>query len=455
MAASEETSAITDDAQPIEEAPITDEPQSELLPPIVLDNGGGLLKAGLSTTENPYCVQSLVGTPKHSRVMLSAPSTNKFFGNSAFKHRGLCKLSHPIQNGLITHWNDMIQLWQYLYDDILQIDTKQHPLLITEAPKNPISNRIRIAQIHLEFFESPSIYFVPPSVLALYATGRLSGCVLDSGHGVSTCVPIVDGYAIPHAITRMDIGGLDITQYLGHILRKCGDYNFRTSSELQTVRIIKEKECILNKEQIDSTLNPSYHSTGIMGIHSSGNLLSSKLSTLSGKLGSSFNLGLGSKSGSVLTGRGAQDDSPQYTLPDGTILNIGNTHQRAAEILFEPALIGYTKSRGIHYLVLNAISKCDIELRNSLYPNIYLVGGNCNIKNFGERLLRELKKKVDTKKNNRNVRIKSHAVAKSNTKHLIPYIGGTLIASNSVFKDLAITREEFDEYGASILFRRA
>ena len=127
-----------------------------------------MIKAGLSTREMPYQVPSLAGTPKHSRVMLSAPSTRKFFGDRAYKYRGICRLSYPIQNGVIRDWNDMIQLWQYLYDDVLQIERREHPVLMTEAPKNPISNRIRITQIHLEYLESPSIYFVPPPVLTLY-----------------------------------------------------------------------------------------------------------------------------------------------------------------------------------------------------------------------------------------------------------------------------------------------
>ena len=135
----------------------------------MIDNGGGQIKAGLATNTTPYAVPSLVGLPKHSRVMLSAPSTEKFFGDDAYKYRGLCKLSYPIQNGVINKWNDVIQLWQYLYSDVLTLKQKDHPVLITEVPKNPISNRIRMTQIFLEYFQSPSIYFVPPSVLALFS----------------------------------------------------------------------------------------------------------------------------------------------------------------------------------------------------------------------------------------------------------------------------------------------
>ena len=127
---------------------------------------------------------------------------------------------------------------------------------------------------------------------------------MDSGHGVTSCTPIVDGYALPHGITRMDIGGEHITKYFATLLSKIGDYNFTTSAELQTVRIIKEQECKLNEFEVDIMNNPNYHSTGMMGsTYSTGNLLSSKLSSLSGKLGSSFPaLGLGSKSTSSLRG---------------------------------------------------------------------------------------------------------------------------------------------------------
>ena len=89
--------------------------------------------------------------------------------------------------------------------------------------------------------------------------GRLSGCVLDSGHGVSSCVPIVDGYAVSNGVSRMNVGGHDVTSYFAQILTKCGDYNFQTSSELQTVRIIKEKECTLSERAVDLMANPNYH----------------------------------------------------------------------------------------------------------------------------------------------------------------------------------------------------
>ena len=300
------------------------------------------------------------------------------------------------------------------------------------------------------FFNALNIVYVDS-----YASGRLSGCVLDSGHGVTSCTPIVDGYARPHGITRMDIGGEDITKYFASILSKIGDYNFKTTSELQTVRRIKEDECTLNEKEIDRNINPSYIETGMMGINTSGNLLSSKLSSLSGKLGSSFQtLGLGSKSGTGLGRGGMDDNSPKYTLPDGTILDIGNTHERAAEILFDPTIIGYTKSRGVTHMILDSIKKCDLELRNRLYDSIYLIGGNCNIKNFDKRLIGDLRKAVNVRKVREKLKIRD-TKKMQNQKHLIPFIGGTLIANNSAFQELFITKQQFEEDGVGILFRRS
>merc|ERR1712154_280931 len=99
---------------------------------------------------------------------------------------------------------------------------------------------------------------------------------------------------------------------------------------------------------------------------------------------------------------------------------------RAAEILFDPTLIGYTEERGVHHLILDAINKCDHYKRNRLYDAIYLVGGNCDINNFQQRLLNELKIKIANKKNKKNIKIRGQHLNKITT----PFIGGTLIAKN-------------------------
>jgi actin-related protein len=79
-----------------------------------------------------------------------------------------------------------------------------------------------MTEIMFETFNVPSLYIACQAVLALYSTGRTTGLVLDSGDGVTSTVPIYEGYALPHAIERNNFAGREVTQCLHKDLHDVG-----------------------------------------------------------------------------------------------------------------------------------------------------------------------------------------------------------------------------------------
>jgi actin len=368
---------------------------------VIIDNGSGMVKAGFAGEEAPRAVfPSIVGRPKHANAMQGSAQKSEFIGEEAQQKRGILNLNYPIDNGIVSSWEDMEKVWNHTFYNELRVAPEECVgVLVTEAPRNPKANREKMIQIMFENFQVKNCYVALQAVMSLYAAGRPTGLVCDAGDGVSHTIPVYEGYCIPHAIEKMEIAGRVLTNWMQKLLLEAGE-SFTSSAELEIVKDIKEKTAFVAQnyeEEIAEVANSS-------------------------------------------------NKDVQFTLPDKRVITVsGHARMQCPELLFKPELNGFS-CKSLHGLCYASINGSDIDVRKDLCKNIIMSGGTTMYEGIADRLKMEVQNALPA---GAEIRI----VASADRKYAV-WKGASTLASLSTFASSWITKEDYDEHGAPVVHRK-
>jgi actin-related protein len=314
--------------------------------------------------------------------------------------RGILNLRYPVEHGIVVNWDSMEEVWRHIFLSELRVEPDAQPVMLSDAPIGPKANRERMAQIMFETFKVPAFHVCLSQCLALYASGRTTGLVVDTGDAVTHLVPVYEGYALPHAILRLDIGGRDLNDFMCKLLTERG-YALTGSSDREFARELKEQ-------------------LGYVALDFDQEM------------------------------RRDRDDPASvegtYELPaPAAEIVIGSERFRCAEALFNPAVLGLS-AMGIVDNAYHSIMKCDTDIRPDLYANVVLSGGGTLFPGMAERIAKDLRAMAPPQ-------LEVKVIAAPERRYAV-WLGGSILACLPAFQKMWVTREEYDEHGVSVVHRK-
>ena len=359
--------------------------------PVVIDNGTVFSKIGFAGEDQPRAIiQTLPRSPiKIKPSDLQETLIEKKPPTKTIREKGFLEGVSPMKGGVIKDWNAMERFWEYCFYKMLKINPSEHTVILTETALNTKENKNKIMEIMFEVFNVPAVYIGMQAVLSLYATGRMTGCVINSGESVTDIVPICENYVNDQAIQKIELAGQDITKFLQKLMRQAG-YPLITEQEKRVLIDIKENECYIAADFEEE----------------------------------------------ITIAKDISKIQKEHLMPDGNKIIVGIERFTAPECIFNPSIMG-KELPPLHEALYEAIIQSDIHYRKELFNNIILSGGNTLFSGFKERISMELRKLIPESSN-----IK---IIAPEDRMITTWYGGSLLAALPSFKNLTIKKQQYYE----------
>ncbi|XP_058160263.1 actin-like protein 8 [Dasypus novemcinctus] len=357
---------------------------------IIIDHGSGFLKAGLSGWNEPQMVfPSIVNYipcrenpgPSYARRRVSLgidichPDT----------------FSYPIERGRVLNWEGVEHIWSFVLEKHRQ-EHEDSPVLITESPTKEPGDRQKTLEIMFELLDVPSVFLADQLEMSLYASGHLTGVVVDSGYGLSRVQPFHLGRPLHSSGKTLEFAGQDLSSYLFQSLFK-EDCNKHNLFQLETVATIQMSKCYVSQNLAEAL---------------------------------EFRQSLPSES----------DGSTTYQLPDGALVELTPMQQLAPEMFFSPQVFDL-QGPSLSQAVVDSIKTCETSLQPILTSHVTACGGNTLYPGFTKRLYKEL--------TTEHFSSTKTAIWVGSNRNFSVWLGASVVAHLSTYRSAWVTREEYDE----------
>lgn len=309
--------------------------------------------------------------------------------------------SGPIKNGAICDWDAMEALWHYIFYEQLGWEKgEEETVLIAERVLSSSKlQRELTTQIMFEKFNARGLYMADQARLSLASYGKVSGCVVDVGHGRIGVYCVADGQFHQPSGDQMLFGGGEFTKYLAKSIEK---RNGRAYSEKQIADL--KHECM----EVCSSSQAYGAATG--------------------------------------------EEEREHTLPDGTTIKIGKEGLDVGEMAFQPNIFGFNAMGLVDMIQTSIASVQDVNMKRLLTESLLICGCGSAARGMEQRVLSEMRLGFSPTFNTSVLRRPEYM------PHTCPkfsaWIGGFIEAKLAFSQNQHITKYDYDEYGPGIIHKK-